>query len=170
LDHKFVDLYLSIDPELRIPRVEDSLDKSDIKVESTKRKIEKWLLRKSFDNFISDEKDKSKKTWLPGEVLWRKKEAFSDGVSSKEKSWYQIIQENVESLYSDSDFEKKEYQEPKHIKPYTKEALHYRTIFNKLFSTESANNVIPYFWLPKWSGNVKDPSARVLSVYNTNSK
>jgi len=165
LDHKFVDLYLSIDPELRVPRVEESLDKSDIKVESTKRKIEKWLLRKSFDVPVSDN-DKNKHTWLPGEVLWRKKEAFSDGVSSKEKSWYQIIQENVESMYTDEDFEKKEYQEPANIKPYTKEALHYRTIFNELFSTESAN-VVPYFWLPKWSGNVKDPSARVLSVYDS---
>ena len=33
------------------------------------------------------------------------------------------------------------------------------------YSDELAN-VIPKFWLPKW-GNVKEPSARVLSVYKT---
>jgi len=26
--------------------------------------------------------------------------------------------------------------------------------------------VVPYFWLPKWSGDIKEPSARILSVYN----
>lgn len=37
---------------------------------------------------------------LPKSVLWRKKEAFSDGVSSKEKSWYQMVRSHVtDSLY-----------------------------------------------------------------------
>ena len=35
---------------------------------------------------------------LPDEILWRTKEAFSDGVSKLNKSWYQIIQENVDLL------------------------------------------------------------------------
>lgn len=43
--------------------------------------MEKSLLR---DAFAEDD-------LLPEEVLYRKKEAFSDGVSSNEKSWYVIL-------------------------------------------------------------------------------
>jgi asparagine synthase (glutamine-hydrolysing) len=46
--------------------------------------LKKNLLRKAFDNKL-----------LPDAVLWRKKEAFSDGVSKKEKSWYSIIQDYI---------------------------------------------------------------------------
>jgi asparagine synthase (glutamine-hydrolysing) len=43
--------------------------------------MEKWWLRKAFDGL----------GLLPDEVLWRKKEAFSDGISTEEKSWFKII-------------------------------------------------------------------------------
>ena len=51
-----------------------------------------------------------------------------------------------------------------HIKPKTKEALHFRKIFNELFHYK-ASSVIPYYWMPKWVENVNDPSARILDVY-----
>ena len=137
-DHRFIKLYLSIDPELRVHR----------------NGVEKYLLRKAFEgtNFI------------PDEVLWRPKEAFSDGVSSLKKSWYSILQEDINKLYSDEDVDnaKNVY---KHNIPYTKESLHYRKRFCETFD-DNVSNVIPYFWLPKW-GNVKDPSARVLDVYKS---
>ena len=49
-----------------------------------KNGVEKWVLRKSFDGTGV----------LPYEILWRPKEAFSDGVSSKNKgkSWIEIPQ------------------------------------------------------------------------------
>ena len=47
---------------------------------------EKYLLRKAFDDGL-----------LPEEVLWRPKEAFSDGVSSHKKAWFEILQEHIES-------------------------------------------------------------------------
>lgn len=149
LDHHFIDLYLSIPYEYRMP----------IQEAGEGRRIEKWLLRKSFDriNQIS-----GTESYLPHEVLWRKKEAFSDGVSSKQKSWYQIIQEDVETLYNDSDFDTPEVNY--HLRPLTKESLHFRRIFNKHFHSEAAS-VIPYYWLPKWCGDITDPSARVLTVY-----
>lgn len=151
LDHLFIDLYLSIPYEYRIP----------IKEGGIRRKIEKWLLRKSFDraNALS-EKDIP---YLPATVLWRKKEAFSDGVSSKQKSWYQIIQENLESMYTDDDF--KDPDVNYHMSPKTKESLHYRRIFNTHFHPDAAG-VIPYYWLPKWCGDISDPSARILKVYD----
>jgi asparagine synthase (glutamine-hydrolysing) len=144
LDHKFVNLYLSIDPLLRTP---DSY---------LNNPLEKWLLRESFNDG----------SYLPTEVLFRKKEAFSDGVSSLKKSWYQIVQDHVNNLYSDEEY-KKEYDTIEFNKPPTKEALYYRKIWEEYFGTQKqTSEIIPYFWLPKWCGNIKEPSARVLKVYN----
>lgn len=151
LDHEFVNLYLSINPKYRVPLHEK---------EQT-RKIEKWLLRKSFDR-MNNSDSKSCLPYLPKEVLWRKKEAFSDGVSSKSKSWYQIIQESLEKTYEEKEFENNDVSY--HIKPHTFEALHYRKLFNKHFCASLAH-VIPHYWLPKWCGDIKEPSARVLKVY-----
>jgi asparagine synthase (glutamine-hydrolysing) len=135
-DHRFIKLFMSIDPALRMAR----------------NGCEKYLLRKAFDG----------KGIIPDEVLWRPKEAFSDGVSSLKKSWYQIVLDYFGQKYTDEDLEKAK-NEFKINTPYTKESLHYRLKFNEIYSDTQAN-VVPYFWLPKW-GNVKEPSARVLSVY-----
>jgi asparagine synthase (glutamine-hydrolysing) len=147
LDHNFVDLYLSIDPYLRHPN-----SYKDFKNYS----LEKWLLRESFN---VDE-------YLPNEVLFRKKEAFSDGVSSMKKSWYQIVQEYANNLYNDLYFEE-EKDRIQFNKPPSKEALYFRKIWEEYFGTnDNTCKVIPYFWLPKWCGDIKEPSARVLEVYN----
>ncbi|VBB17740.1 asparagine synthetase [Yasminevirus sp. GU-2018] len=152
LDHEFADLYLSIPYEFRVP----------LKDAMCSRRTEKWLLRKAFDtkhNVCGEIVD-----FLPKAVLWRKKEAFSDGVSSKQRSWYQIIQDSLEKVYCDADFKDPDVRF--HMAPPTKEALHYRRIFNAYFDPK-AGGVIPFYWMPKWSGDVKDPSARVLAVYNS---
>jgi asparagine synthase (glutamine-hydrolysing) len=138
-DHRFIKLFLSIDPKLRCP----------------KKGVEKYLLRKAFDNT----------DYIPNEVLWRPKEAFSDGVSSLKKSWYQILQEDINKLYDTIDDNDIKIKYKINV-PYTAESLYYRQRFCETFSNDIAN-VIPYFWLPKW-GNVLDPSARVLSVYSLN--
>lgn len=137
---KFVKLYLSIDPKFRMP---------------TFGGIEKWLLRESF----------KADAILPNDVLFRIKTAFSDGVSSEEKSWFQIIQEHLETDISNEEFEE-EIKEYNHMKPVSKEALYFRRIFESHFGTsEETAKVVPYFWLPKWSGGITEPSARVLQVY-----
>ena len=116
--------------------------------------IEKKILREAFESM----------NLLPNEVLFRKKEAFSDGVSSQEKSWFTIIQEHLETQISDEEF-KNQQQKYVHNTPKTKEALYYRNIFEKYFKGHS--NIIPHFWMPnpKWC-NVTDPSARVLNNYS----
>ena len=76
LDRSWVEFYLSIDKELRY--------------NTTKNECEKYLIRKSVE--VVDP------LLLPREILWRTKEAFSDGVSSLNKSWYKIIQEKIEKL------------------------------------------------------------------------
>lgn len=138
LDTKFITTYLSIDPKLRIPNG-----------------IEKWLLREAF----------RMGSYLPDEVLNRQKEAFSDGVSSLKRSWYSILQENINEKISDFELENAKIKY-KHCPPMTKEALYFRKIFEEYFGDfENTAKVIPYYWLPKWVGEISEPSARILEVY-----
>jgi asparagine synthase (glutamine-hydrolysing) len=136
-DKAFLEYYLSIDPKIRMPQ----------------QGMEKRLLRSAF----ADE------DLLPPAILRRSKEAFSDGVSWKQKSRFHIIQEYIETLISDEEFatESKKYI---HSTPFTKESYYYRKKFAEYF-WERHSGVIPYFWMPRRSWDVKDPSARILSVY-----
>jgi len=114
---------------------------------------EKYLIRKSFELYYPQ--------LLPKEILWRKKEAFSDGVSSQQKAWYQIIQESNKIKNTSQCFH--DYNQPK-----TSEQEYYRTIFNKYY--ENCDRLIPYFWMPKFIEGVADASARTLDVYNSKIK
>ena len=125
-------------------------------VKMHKNRIEKYILRKAFDSVPGDFQ------LLPDEILWRKKEAFSDGVSSNENSWFKIIQEHVDTIISDEEF--KNAQEYTHCTPQLKETFYYRKIFEKHFG-KKCENVVPHYWLPNFVGNVIDPSARVLENY-----
>ena len=49
--------------------------------------------------------------------------------------------------------------------PFTAESLWYRRLFEAKYGPAAAAT-IPYFWLPRWSGGAKDPSARTLAVYS----
>jgi len=106
---------------------------------------EKWILRRAFaDSGL-----------LPNEVLWRKKEAFSDGVSGPTKLWYQEIQERV-PLLSDlvaADAERK----------------YYEMLYN-IFYPEAGPVNVPYRWMPRWSPGATDPSARTLAAYTAATK
>ena len=104
--------------------------------------FEKYWLRKSFDDI----------DLLPNEILWRKKEAFSDGVSSKKKSWYQIIQDYLKEKYNMTEQE------------------YYKMKFIEYFG-ENRVNVLSHYWQPKWDSNGEvtqyiDPSARILNIYS----
>lgn len=140
LDKEFTELYLQIDPKLKRP----------IK----NLQMEKQLIRNVY-KYNND-----KYVYLPDKVLFRVKEAFSDGVSSTEKSWYQIIQKHIEDTY---EIFKVEYDHYQHMRPLTYENIYYRETFEKLFSS-SVVKVIPHYWLPNWI-KTNEPSARILSVY-----
>jgi asparagine synthase (glutamine-hydrolysing) len=124
LDKDFVNAYMSIHPSNRHTLTE------------------KYQLRKQFDGLI------------PKEVLWRKKEAFSDGVSSIKRSWFEIIEEFVTGI---------EISERDYLPPKTPEQMYYREIFEKRFGKKNCH-LVPYFWMPRYSGNVTDCSARRLKV------
>ena len=76
-------------------------------------------------------------------------------MSGKTKSWYQEIQERVPEV-SDRVYG--------YLPPPTKEARYYRDLFYERYGKEG-QNVITHMWMPKWSGETQDPSARTLSLY-----
>jgi asparagine synthase (glutamine-hydrolysing) len=118
-------------------------------------RTEKMVLRKAFAGM----------NLLPDAVLYRKKEAFSDGVSgsgNNEKSWYQICQGHA--LEEVGDGWENAATHFKHLTPKTAEAYYYRILFDKFY--RPAESCIPYFWMPKWSPGTDDPSARTLSHYS----
>ncbi|KAK7791162.1 hypothetical protein R5R35_013329 [Gryllus longicercus] len=135
LDLQFTHYYLGLDPELRTP----------------KGGVEKHLLRSAFDDT----------DLLPKSILWRHKEAFSDGVASVKKSLFQVIQEQVESKISAEALSKAVHKYP-HCTPKTKESLYYREAFEKNFPGQS--HFTPYFWMPRWT-DATDPSARFIKHY-----
>ena len=135
-DLEFVRYVMSIDPALKVNTYG----------------MGKYLLRKAF------EKDKL----LPDSILWRQKAAFSDAVGH---SMVDDLKEYAEGLYSDAEFEEKR-RAYDFARPFTKESLLYREIFEKHYSGQA--KMVKDFWMPnrEWEGcNVNDPSARVLSNY-----
>ena len=116
----------------------------------------KYLLRRAFEG-----------DWLPPEILWREKAAFSDAVGH---SMVDDLKAYAEKKYG-GDWQERAEKYAYHAKPFTKESLLYREIFEKYYPGQA--NMIKDFWMPNraWEGcNVTDPSARVLSNYGDSGK
>jgi len=141
LDKQFVSVVRSIDPSFLRP-IKGS-------------QVEKNILRMAFDDGLT----------LPKEVLWRRKEAFSDGVSTPEKAWFQEIQERVEKLVPSDWQEKACLSYSNHMKPTTPEEYYYRFLFTAAYGINCIKTTVPYRWMPNWSPGATDPSARTLDVY-----
>jgi asparagine synthase (glutamine-hydrolysing) len=95
---------------------------------------------------------------LPYEVLWRKKEAFSDGVSGP-KSWYEICQEKaLEEVGEDWESKAAIFT---HLTPKTAEAYYYRSLFSRYYK-KAERAAVPYYWMPRWIPGATDPSARTI--------
>lgn len=124
LDRGFVQTYLSIPAEIRCHR--------------TQKKCEKYLLRETFEEM----------NIIPQDVLWRTKEAFSDGVSSQKKSWFETIQEYAQLKF------------PNLTGPEA-ETKYYQTIYKEFYGSFTAT---PYKWMPKFV-EATDASARTLKIY-----
>ena len=137
LDKEFTKFYLSIPLKYRN--------------HNNLQKCEKYLIRKAIEIYDKD--------LLPKEVLWRTKEAFSDGVSSLQKSWYEIIQESLKDFNINKD-----ETETLNMIPTTKEQKYYYNIFLENFGS-SCVNIVPYYWMPKYIKDANDSSARTLNVY-----
>ena len=138
LDREWTQYVLSINPAIR----------------RGSGKPEKYLLRSAFckqrDNGVA---------LLPDEVLWRRKEAFSDGVSGHERSLYQILQEYCAAMLPDG-FARKSGVKSQINLPETVEQYLYREVFESCYP--GLGEVVPYFWMPKYVA-AKDASARTLA-------
>lgn len=133
-DRQFVEYILNLDPKLK------AFGKLNPK------NMEKQILRDSFAGY------------LPNDILYRKKEQFSDGVSdfNNNVNWIQEIQKYCDSVDLTSDLTDLKYLQPK-----TKEQLYFRNIFRKFYDSQSSELTVK-FWEPKWSVS-KDPSARLYA-------
>lgn len=122
LDRSFVEYYLSLPSEWRC--VND-------------KKIEKFLLREAFSVCESG--------LIPDEVLWRKKDGFSDGVTAmKAKPWFETL-----GVWP-SEFDDK-IETPSTL-PNTPEALYYYTLFRQMYP--GLDHLHPYTWMAKWGDGV----------------
>jgi len=140
LDRTFVNYYLSIPPRFRNHKNQNAR--------------EKFLLRSSF-TFPNFENSEGKQI-LPNQILWRRKEAFSDGVTGQGRSLFTILQENiVKRLFHDNSVI---YSEN-----ISTEKFYYKQLFAKYFPNSTA--ILPYYWMPKYT-TATDPSARTLDIYN----
>jgi asparagine synthase (glutamine-hydrolysing) len=143
LDKDFMDVAMRINPKDKM---------------ISKEKMEKWVLRKSFENY------------LPESVTWRQKEQFSDGVGYE---WIDSLKELVNKEISDKIFENAKFKFPFQT-PMSKEEYYYRTIFELHFPSLTAAKTVPS--VPsvacstpialKWDKsfkNMNDPSGRSVS-------
>ena len=138
LDVEFYDYYMRIPAQYKMP----------------KDGLEKYLIRKAFE--ILDP------NLLCRPVLMRIKEAMSDGCSSHKKSWFEIIQDHVETFITNDEFNQNQ-KKYTHLTPVSKESYWYRKLYESYYPNRE--KVIEHYWLPNWSGNIQEPSARVLKVY-----
>jgi asparagine synthase (glutamine-hydrolysing) len=119
--------------------------------------MEKQLLREALGHL------------LPESVAWRQKEQFSDGVGY---GWIDALRDHAASQVSDRALETAAGRYP-HNTPDTKEAYHYRTLFERHFPLPSAALCVPggksvacsspeaLAWDPDFAASA-DPSGRAM--------
>ena len=141
LDKDLVNFYLSLPISIRNHNLSNQMEKQ------------------FFRDSVSTIFDMKNRTLLPQNIIYRKKEAFSDGVSSFQKSFFTIIQEKIEDHFRNTlDFGNKT-----DLKGIELEKIYYKSIFDEKFP--DCSDIIPYFWMPKFA-STNDPSARLLNIYN----
>lgn len=147
LDKEFIDIAMRLNPKDKM---------------AGEGKIEKWILRKAFEDI------------LPESIAWRQKEQFSDGVGY---SWIDTLKDVAIRSVSDEQLENAKYRFPINP-PMSKEEYHYRCIFEGHFPSGSAALTVPSVksvacstpealaWDASFQ-NVNDPSGRaVTAVHN----
>ena len=119
--------------------------------------MEKHVLRRAFEGY------------LPKDLLYRRKEAFSDGVSSDKRDWFVAIREHVDPMFSEADLKHQQLKDISSGLPRVpdKESLWYRQIYDSYFAQSMPN---PFshnrgYWRHPFCDVNADPSARLLDCY-----
>ena len=153
LDKDFIDIAMGLNPS----------DKMNIKLPDGKQRMEKWILRKAFEDL------------LPESIAWRQKEQFSDGVGY---NWIDTLKKMTEEKVSDAEFARRENRFPVNP-PKTKEEYYYREIYSRLFPSDSAARCVPHEagvacstakaleWDAAWK-NMDEPSGRSIMGVHEN--
>ena len=103
------------------------MDASHKMVDKASGRIEKAVLREAFEGY------------LPKEILWRQKEQFSDGVGY---GWIDGLKAHAEAQVSDRELAAADKRFP-YNPPQTKEAYHYRSLFEQFYPTPAAAETVP---------------------------
>ncbi len=112
LDKEFMDIAMRLNPSDKM---------------AGKGKIEKWVLRKAFEEY------------LPESITWRQKEQFSDGVGY---SWIDTLKAITTAQVTDEMMTRVAETYPINP-PLSKEEYYYRTIFNSHFGSDQAASCVP---------------------------
>lgn len=148
LDKEFIDVAMNVNPQ-------------DKMISKDEGKIEKYVLRKAFEDL------------LPAEVLWRQKEQFSDGVGY---SWIDSLKQLCQEKVTDEMMENAFYRFPKQT-PQSKEEYYYRSLFEEHFPSLPAALTVPSVpsvacstptaleWDEAFK-RMKDPSGRAVKVHS----
>lgn len=112
LDKEFLDVAMRLNPEAKMAK---------------KGKMEKWILRKAFEDM------------LPESVAWRQKEQFSDGVGY---SWIDTLKKITAQSVTDEQLAHAAERFPFNP-PLNKEEYCYRSIFEEYFPSLTAARTVP---------------------------
>jgi asparagine synthase (glutamine-hydrolysing) len=145
LDKEFMDVAMRLNPK--------------DKMAGSNGKMEKWVLRKAFEDI------------LPESIAWRQKEQFSDGVGY---GWIDTLKQIAKDKISDEMMANAKYRFAINT-PMSKEEYHYRTIFEEHFPSEQAAACVPSVpsiacstaealaWDESFRNNI-DPSGRAITT------
>ena len=141
--------------ELRVPFLDQELVEYVLglpgDVKKPKNNMEKYILRKAYEGE------------LPEEVLWRRKDGFSDAVSSLDKPLYKYIQDFIAKEHGHWMEHDCQYGYDYKKDFPSAEAYYYYSLYNKKFLNYT--KPIDYYWMPKWIES-DDPSGRALKIYD----
>ena len=155
LDKDFIDIAMGLNPT---DKMNIKLDGPSTSSGTPRQRMEKWILRKAFEDL------------LPESICWRQKEQFSDGVGY---SWIDTLKKMTEEKVSDAEFARRENRFPVNP-PKTKEEYYYREIYSRLFPSDSAARCVPHEagvacstakaleWDAAWK-NMDEPSGRAIA-------
>lgn len=145
LDYEFMDVAMRLNPKDKMAGL------------LNEGKMEKWVVRKAFEDLI------------PQEVAWRQKEQFSDGVGY---SWIDTLKRITSERVTDAQMANAAERFPVNT-PMNKEEYYYRSIFEEHFPSNTAARTVPHEasvacstaialeWDAAWK-NMNDPSGRAI--------
>ena len=134
--------------EIRVPFLDKSFVNYVLTLENNANKCEKYILRNAFEG----------KNIIPDEILWRKKDAFSDAVGY---NWIDYLKQHANEAVETCDASTIEWSIP----TLSKEEYLYKSIFLRHYGCWKRHN---YMWRPRWT-SVTEPSATYLRYHQNNS-